>query len=160
MKDLEDFVEVGEQVGDGVNEAFANILHSNLCRKPNDKAVLKTAESYPWPQNISNLTNPKTNANVYRKLRRKVQVVEITLQQIQTTIGKALVPIIRMMNDIGTGELKNKPIMEYSNKINEVLRMGTAAFSYMNQARKEMICNLGYSFGQLCSWDYAVPTDH
>ena len=58
MKDLEDFVEVGEQVGDGVNDAFANILGSNLRRKPNDKAVLKTAEASPRPQN-SQPQNPQ-----------------------------------------------------------------------------------------------------
>ena len=161
MKDLEDFVEVGEQVGEGVNDAFASILGSNLRRKPNDKAVLRTAEAYPRPQNIPNLQTPKTNINVYRKMRRKVQVVDSKLQQVQTTIGKALTPIIRMMNDIGTGSLKNKPIQDYLNQINDALRMGTAAFSYMNQARKEIIRNdLGYSFGQLCSWEYAVPTEH
>ena len=94
-------------------------------------------------------------------MRRKVQVVDSKLQQVQTTIGKALTPIIRMMNDIGTGALKNKPIQDYSNQINDALRMGTAAFSYMNQARKEIIRNdLGYSFGQLCSWDYAVPAEY
>ena len=161
MKDLEDFIEVGEQVGDRVNDAFANILGSNLRRKPNDKAVLKTAEASPRPQNIPNLKTPKTNMNMYRKMRRKVQVVDSKLQQVQTTTGKALTPIIRMMNGIGTGALKNKPIQDYSNQINDALRMGTAAFSYMNQARKEIIRNdLGYSFGQLCSWDYAVPTEY
>ena len=98
--------------------------------------------------------------NVYRKMR-KVQAVDSKLQQVGTTIGKALTPIIHMMNDIDTGALKHNPIQDYFNQINDALRMGTAAFSYMNQARKEIIRNdLGYSFGQLCSWDYAVLTEY
>ena len=37
---MEDFLEVSEQVDKGVNDAFANILGSNLQHKSNDKAVL------------------------------------------------------------------------------------------------------------------------
>ena len=39
--------------------------------------------------------------------------------------------------------------------------MGTVAFSYISQARKDVICNdMPYAFSPLCTWKYDVPTEN
>ena len=161
IKDLEAFVEAGEKVGEDIHDAFANIINNNLRRKPNDKTVLETAEKYSRPNNVPNLTVPKTNDQVFRKMRRKAQVVDVSMQRVQTLITKTLIPIVTMMNDIGQGGPKRKPLEDYAQSINDSLRLGTAAFSYISQARKEVIRNdMPYAFGTLCTWKYDVPTEN
>ena len=55
ISDMESFFETGDKMGDRINDAFASIFSSSLRRRPNDKALLDTADKYPRPVNITQL---------------------------------------------------------------------------------------------------------
>ena len=161
IHDLETFFETGDKVGQRVNDSFASIFNASLRRKPNDKALLSTADRYPRPENVPNLTVPKTNDVVWESMRKGPQIVDASLQKVQTCLGKAIVPMITLINDIGEGTAKEKCLADYHQQITDAIRLGSAAFSMLSQARKEVVRNdLSFPFAKLCTWNHAVGVDN
>ena len=155
--DIAQFFDNGDKVGDKVEEKFASIFGGGLRRQPNDKLLLDMIEKYPRPENIAGLNVPKTNDVVWDSMKKGPQVVDASIQKVQTVLAKTLVPIIHMVNDIGSGKTENKPVSEYLTPLTDVFRLGSAAFSLLNQTRKDVIRNdLGYPTSKICSWKYKV----
>ena len=155
--DIAQFFDNGDKVGEKVEEKFASIFHGGLRRQPNDKLLLDMIEKYPRPENIAGLNVPKTNDVVWDSMKKGPQVVDASIQKVQTVLAKALVPVIHMVNDIGSGKTENKPVSEYLTPLTDVFRLGSAAFSLLNQTRKDVIRNdLGYPTSKICSWKYKV----
>ena len=152
--------ETGDKMGDRINDAFASIFSSSLRRRPNDKALLDTANKYPRPVNVPKLAVPKTNDVIWERMRKGSQIVDTHLQKVQTCVSKTLVPMISIMNEIGEGG-SNRLASQHSQKITDALRLGCGAFSLLSQVRKEVIRNdLNHTFAKLCTWKYEVGTDH
>ena len=159
IRDMESFFKTGHKMGDRINDAFASIFSSSLRRRPNDKALLDTADKYPRPVNVPNLVVPKTNDVIWERMRKGPQIVDAHLQKVQTCVSKTLVPMISIMNEIGEGG-SNRPASDHAQKITDALRLGCAAFSLLSQVRKEVIRNdLNHTFAKLCAWKYEVGTD-
>ena len=159
IRDMESFFETGDKMGDPINDAFASIFSSSLRRRPNNKALLDTADKYPRPVNIPNLAVPKTNDVIWKRMGKGPQIVDAHLQKVQTCVSKTLVPMISIMNEIWEGG-SNRPASDHAQKITDALRLGCVAFSLLSQVRKEVIRNdLNHTFAKLCTWKYEVGTD-
>ena len=155
--DIEKFFDSGDKTGDSVNEKFAGIFDNGLRRAPNDKLLLEYIDKYPRPQNISKLALPKTNDCIWEAMKRGPQVTDASVQKVQTKLSKALVPIINMVDDIGSGKGTTKPVADYLDQLTDAFRLGSAAFSLLNQARRDIIRNdLGYPTSKICNWKFKV----
>ena len=155
--DIEKFFHNGDKTGESVNDKFAQIFDGGLCRQPNDKMLLEYMEKYPRPQNIPNLIVPKTNDAIWEAMKRGPQVTDASMQKVQTVLSKALVPIINLVDDIGSGKGTTKPVADYLNQLTDAFRLGSAAVSLLNQARRDIICNgLGYPTSKICKWKFKV----
>ena len=95
--DIAQFFDNGDKVGEKVEEKFASIFHGGLRRQPNDKLLLDMIEKYPHPENIAGLNVPKTNDVVWDSMKKGPQVVDASIQKVQTVLAKALVPVIHMV---------------------------------------------------------------
>ena len=63
-------------------------------------------------------------------------MVDAGLQKVQTVLSKALVPVMRMISDIGEGVSKTKKVEDYLTPLSDAARLGSAAFSLLSQSRK------------------------
>ena len=79
IRDMESF-ETGDKMGNRINDTFASIFSSSLRRRPNDKALLDTADKYPRPVNVPNLAVPKTNDVIWERMQKGPQIVDAHLQ--------------------------------------------------------------------------------
>ena len=154
------FFDGGNKVSDNVQDSLASIFEFALRRQPNDKMLLDIVDKYPRPQNIPNLTVPKTNDGVWDAMKRGPQVADAGLQKIQTVISKSLVPVISIIDNIGQPGGSDRPIAHYLEPLTDVVRLLSAALSLLSQARKDIIRNdMGYPISKLCNWKYKVGGD-
>ena len=87
-------------------------------------------------------------------------IVDANLQKIQTCVGKALVPMISMINDIGESKGKQKNITDYAEPLNDAIRLGCAAFSFLSQGRRGVVQNdIDYPLSKLCTWKHEIGTE-
>ena len=155
--DIENFFDSRDKTGDSVNEKFDGIFDNGLRRAPNDKLLLEYMDKYPRPQNIPKLAVPKTYDCIWEALKRGPQVTDASVQKVQTVLSKALVPIINMVDDIGSGKGTTKPVADYLDQLTDAFRLGSAAFSLLNQARRDIIQNdLGYPTSKICNWQFKM----
>ena len=135
------------------------MLNISLRRKPQDASVKTTAARIKLPSNVPNLKVPTTNEDVVRAMNADGKLLDGHLSRTNTLLSKALVPIVYMLNDVGT---KNtKPLEKYMEGLNDSLRLIAASFNFLNQTRKELarIYVRETALGQLCKWDHEVGQD-
>ena len=119
--------------------------------------MLKTAEKYHRPDNVTNLVVPKTNTVVFKCLNKGPQVVDSALQKVTLLTLKGMIPIIDIVDRIGLN--KKDPIELHLDKLSDSIRLLSAAVSYTGQARKDVIRNdLHGSVAGLCTWETSVGT--
>ena len=158
---IETFFETGDKTGQDVHKDFASIFNDSLRRRPNDKRLIDTMDKYNRPGNVPNLAVPKTNDIIWEKMNKGPQIVDAGMQKVQTIMSKAMVPIVNMVSGIGDGTLKDTPLQDYLTPLTDVMRLGFAAFSLMNQSRRDVIRNdMKYPINKLCHWKYPVGQEH
>ena len=126
-------------------------------RRPNEDATKRLLEAYPRPGNIDNLQVPRTNPEVWDELRPQHRVLDGHMQRSQGLLSSALSASINMLDQIGNGvggELEN-----HLPEISDIIRALSAAFSNLNQARKDNVrIDLAFPTSLICSWDTPVGT--
>ena len=153
------FNQESEATGPDVYQYLASTYDPLLRLKPNDENLTKLIKAYPRPANLGNLIVPSTNEAIYKKMRRPAQLVDIQAQKIQQILSKAMVIPLKLISLIASKENANKPLAEMLTEVSDILRLNTAAFSYLSQLRKELVRNeLRGPVGSICSWDTPVPT--
>lgn len=159
ISDLSDLFATDETKGPEITAGLANIVHNSLRRKPNDDHVKKLMELYKAPSNVANLMVPRTNADVWEALNRGPKFVDVSLQKTQALLGKALVPILQFLHGVGTKSITT--VEDQLRPMNDALRLLTAAFNYLHQARREVVKNdiREPVMSKLCSWEVPVGTD-
>ncbi len=110
------------------------------------------------PENVPNLTTPKTNTEVWEALPKGVQVVDATVQRIQSLQAAALSIILRIIDQIGND---TAGITEsHLDELTDANRIVTMSFAYMVQVRKDLVRNaLGYPISKFCTWETPTSCD-
>lgn len=157
LASLEKFFENEEAVGPAVRSDLASIIDGSLRRKPNEKKVLEMAENQARPQNLPNLTVPKTNAVVWERMRKGPRVVDAAVQKVQAILAKSMIPIFRVMEHVGKGEGGDN-LLE---PLTDAVRLSCASFNFLNQVRKDVVRNElnDPTLARLCTWETPVGVD-
>ena len=90
-------------VGDNISEGLGNIINGSLRRRPNDENIKKAMDKYPRPENLTNLTIPKTKQDVWNALNMGSAVVDGLIQKVQGMLSKVITIIVKYIDDIGHG---------------------------------------------------------
>lgn len=158
LRSMELFFDQEEIVGDDLHNGMATIVDGGLRRRPNDKKVLGLADKHSRPKNVPNLTVPKTNVAVWDRLRKGPRVVDAALQKVQAVLAKSMIPVLRVVEDIGAGKVQGATT--FLEPLNDTVSLVSASFSYLNQARKEVVRNdLHDPIAKMCTWDTPVGVD-
>lgn len=118
---MEKFFEQEEAVSEGVHSGMVRLIDGSLRRRPNEKKVLDLAEKHVRPQNLPNLTVPKTNAPVWERLRMGSRVVDAALQKVQAVLVKSMIPVLRVVEDIGAGKVEG--VNKFIEPLNDTVRL-------------------------------------
>ena len=142
--------------GADINEKLADALNISLRLRPVDASVNELADKYPYPGNIPNLKVPKTNAEITADLWKTSQYLDLLIQKCQLMTSKALIPILRLLDDITTKPKRR--IVEYQDSLHDTLRLLAASFNSLSQARKDVIRTSFHDthVSKLCTWDTPV----
>ena len=157
LNELENFFELGAQVGQEINEAFAKIMNRSVRQRPNDEHLKELMQKYQRPSNVPNLEVPRLNNEVWELLRKGSVIVDSLLQKIQGLLSKAISIVLGIVDKIGSenGGNTEDHLMDLSN----CLRFLGATFSLLNQVRKDIVRNdVGDPIARLCNWETAVGT--
>lgn len=159
LADLAGSFQGKEEQGDPLSEKLANILNSSLRRRPSDDKVKATAAKILLPSNVGNLKVPVTNNDITMALSAGETFLDARLTRANCIISKAMVPLAKIVSDIG--EKKNLRSEVYFSSLNDSLRLLAAAFNYINHIRKEVarIHVNDSALAQLCKWECEVGTD-
>ena len=86
--------------------------------------------------------------------------LDLLIQKCQLMTSKALIPILRLVDDINTQPKRH--ISDYHESLHDSLRLLTASFNSLSQARKDVIKTTFHDshVSKLCTWDTPVGTDY
>ena len=91
-------------------------------------------------------------------MHKGVQIVDHSLQRLQTLQDSALLIILRIIDQIGTGNAGLTE--EHLRELTDANRLVTMTFTSANQVRKDLIRNaLGFPLGKFCTWETPVGQD-
>ena len=121
--------------------------------------MTKVRAKYNRPGNVANFRVPRTNKAVASDMNKGPQIVDTGMQEAQMNILKGMIPVLKVVDDIGAGLKKDTET--YLEALSDSIRLLTAAFNQLSQSRKDVIRNdLQYPIAKLCNWDIPVgPTD-
>ncbi len=115
----------------------------------------KLMDKHKCPENVPNMSVPRTNTEVWDLLSRGYQVADNSTQRIQLLQVHALSAILSIINAIGTGN--GGTTESHLGTLTDATRMLTMSFSSLTQVRKELIRNsLGFPLAKFCTWDTVV----
>ena len=145
-----------EITGDDINGKLADALNISLRLRPVDASVNELTDKYPYPGNIPNLKVPKTNTDISTDLWKSSQYLDLLIQKCQLMTSKALIPILRLLDDITTKPKRR--IQDYQEPLHDTLRLLAACFNSLSQARKDVIRTSFHDthVSKLCTWDTPV----
>ena len=146
-------------VGEALPDALAKLANDNLRKRPIDSKIKELAATIHCPSNVPNLKVPAVNKDVGQAMSQGTKALDLRLTNTNTLISKAMVPLLTMIKDVGLRQ--GKPLAEYTDELQNSLRLLLAAFNYLNQARKELVRGniRDAPLQTLCTWDYEVGTD-
>ena len=148
-----------EVAGKEINDKLADALNATLRLRPMEASVTELTDKYLYPANIPNLKVPKTNTDIYTDMWKSAQYLDLLLQKCQLMTSKALVPILRLLDDMNTKP--KRKIESYHNTLHDSLRLFAATFNSLSQARKDVIRTTFHDshVSKLCTWDTPVGSD-
>ena len=148
-----------EEQDEPISEKLANILNSSLRRRLSDDKVKATAAKIKLPSNVGNLKVPVTNNDITIAMSTGGKFLDARLTRTNCFISKAIVPMAKIVSDIG--EKKNLPSEVCLSSLNDSLRLLAAAFNYNNHIRKEVarVHVNDSALAQLCKWECDVGSD-
>ncbi len=124
-------------------------------RRMSEDKVKQACNRHLCPENVQNLTVPRTNTEVWEAMNKGQQIVDGSVQRIQTSLSHALSAIIEMIEAIGSGTAG--PTEDHLLGLTDANRLITNSFTSLTQVRKEMYRNaLGFPIGKLCTWETPV----
>ena len=127
-------------------------------RRPSEEKVKQCTSAHPTTSNVPNMTVPRTNPEIWEMLNRGQQVVDNTVQRVQSYQAHALSAIIDIINQIGNGTAGLTE--QHLRTLTNANRLVTMSFSTMSQIRKELVRNsLGMPLAKLCNWEVPVGKD-
>ena len=145
-----------EEKGEPLAEDLARILNTALRKKPVDSSVKATVSLFRLPSNVPNLTVPSTNSDISNAMSPDGKKIDSNLSQINNLLARAIVPVAGMVNDIGSGAVKETK--SYLSHMNSAIRLMVAAFNYINQTRK-LVAKAHIkeeALGKICRWEHEV----
>ena len=147
------FFEAGDRVGAPLDDGFASVFNPGLRQMPDEEKIKSLLVKHNKPSNMGNLSVPKTNPAIYKQLKKGPQIVDMQVQKAQLYLAKALVPASKAMANIMTkSKDAEKPIATLIADMGDILKLGTAAFVTLSQARKEVIRNdMKYPVSTVCT---------
>ena len=157
--DMAEFFQHDDNAGEALPDSLAAMLNGNLRKRPIDGKIKDLAARIQFPSNVPNFKVPAMNKDILHSMNQNTKMMELRLANTNNLLGKAMVPIVRVLKDAGLQQAK--PVSEYISDLQDSLRLLLAAFNYQNHARKELVkCNVKDTpLQSLCSWDYDVGTN-
>jgi len=148
-----------EVTGKDITSNLADALNSSLRLKPHDGSIKELAAKYPYPGNVPNLKVPKTNPDIVVDLWKSSQYLDLLIQKCQMMTSKALVPMLTLLDEMRNNP--SKPISSFTGPMHDSLRLLTASFNCMSQARKDVVRNnfRDAKLTKLCTWETPVGSD-
>lgn len=90
-----------EETGDPLSDRLAGILNASLRCRPSSDGVNLTCNKIKLLGNVPNLKVPVTNPAIIKAMSVGGKLVDTWLSLTNKLVTKALVPIVRCINDIG-----------------------------------------------------------
>ena len=158
LAELENFFELGSQVGQDISEGFAKIINRSVRARPNDEHLKELSKKYYRPANVPNLEVPRLNPEVWEQLRKGSLIVDSLLQKIQTLLSKAISIMLHILDKVGSEQ--GGQTEDHLQEMSDCLRCLGAMFSLLNHTRKDLVRNdAGEPLSRLCTWETPVGTD-
>ena len=148
-----------EEKGEALSDKLANILNLSLRHRPSDDSVKATSAKIKLSINVENMKMTVTNNDISQDMNTGGKFLDALLTRTNCLISKAIVPVAKLISDIG--EKKNHPTDHYLASLNDSLRLLAAAFNYLNHIRKEVArIHVNDSvLAQLSRWECEVGTN-
>ena len=148
-----------EVTGKDITSNLADALNPSLRLKPHDGSIKELAAKYPYPGNVPHLKVPKTNPDIVVDLWKGSQYLDLLIQKCQMMTSKALVPMLTLLDEMRNNP--SKPISSFTGPMHDSLRLLTASFNCMSQARKDVVRNnfRDAKLAKLCTWETPVGSD-
>jgi hypothetical protein len=155
LESLSKFFDQEENLGPAVHEHLAKLVNGNLRKKPKEEKVLKIAEAILKPENLPNLTVPKTNNLIWDRMRKGPRIVDAGIQKAQTLVANSLTLVVQTVNAMGSGATPG--LDSHLEPLMNTIRLMIASFNYLTQVRKDTVRNeLHDPVAKLCNWDTPV----
>ena len=133
---------------------LAVTLNKITTKRASDEKLKAKLDAYPPPANITGMTTPKVNPEVWSKLKADTRSRDIRLQKAQLRVVRGLTPLAQLAERILKAKLSSSEI-----NFSECLTLALNAFSLivngnseLSYRRREMIRpDLNASYRGLCS---------
>lgn len=97
IEDIVQQYESDEKLGEDFEPATANLLNKALRKAMSETHDKKLHEKYDRPGNCPSLTVPRVNSEVWSTLQRRTREMDNSLQKVQATLHKGLIPLGRLL---------------------------------------------------------------
>ena len=111
--------------------------------------------AYKAPNNVSRLQTPKTNPDVWDMLKRGPQIVDSSVQKVQSLQVAMLSSVTRMVDGMFKAETPTS-IDDHSQVLTDIVTMSVMSFNYLSQIRKDVIRNSCGWLAKYCTWETPV----
>jgi hypothetical protein len=155
LKKLLDFsakVDGKKECGPPVNETLATAVQNSINVNFDQEKGKKLADAIEYPENCSLLAPPKVNEEIWHDsfISKPLRIQDCGLQNIQLFIGKAMVPMINMMDSML--ESDSQESTKWFNQAFEAVELLTFAHrDVTNNRRKLLKPALKPEFGKFCA---------
>ncbi len=129
--DLLDFFGTQEAMGPDTTEKLSSAANKGFRSLANDKKLKDLAEAYPTPANCKGMKVPKVNQELWSQIRKYSRAREIKLQSIQESITRAAVPLIRLLENQLTPDVRTHAVAAF--------KLVANANAEMSMKRREML---------------------
>ena len=132
--------DVDDANGPPVSEAFAKTVRPFLRMVPDDKKARLLADQWSIPCNLKELKTPESDATVLSTLDHQSRRMESKLAQTNSLLGKALIPLIRILDKHGNSQ--DSSMLDSCKDINASVNMLLPVFNYLNLMRRDIITDV------------------
>ena len=159
MQDLQQFFETGDSTGPDLEEKMATVVNSSLRVSVGEQKINDLCDKLLRPKNCEGLIVPKVNQEIWARLQRFTRNRDLAMQKIQLYLAKAMIPMLRMMQEMREVIKTNKtsrPVTVHPSQwltmASESFRVMALGFVKITNQRKDMIKpDLSDNYKQLCS---------
>ena len=149
LKELSD----EEKTGEDLSPDLAKIMEKLFKGKNNPEKVKELSAKYDRPKNVTSLSAPRVNKEIWDTMPAKAHASDVKLQTTQNLVGKAMIHSLRLFDMFLTAKKGNVDIKLAKQYCGDIMKFLKCVFHNLSFKRREQIIqpDRNKNFVSLCS---------